>query len=120
MTPPSQTIPIIPKIRILHKDLYVISRKLGKRDKLGIHAVIENLCVEILSFSIEAAFQTKFFKKPTLEKLRIKISVLQNLIRTEYELQIVEQKIYIRLSEQLVEISKMANGWLNFITQKGA
>jgi len=100
--------------------LYIIGRKLNKRDKLGLHTNIENLCLEILSLSIEAAFQTKFSKVPTLQKLRIKTSVLQNIIRTEYELQIIEEKSYIRLSEQLVEISKMTNGWLSYVTQKGA
>ena len=76
--------------------------------------------MELLSLSVESAFTPKIQKKFILEKLRIKTEVLKQIIRTEYELRIIEEKIYLRLSEQLIEISKMTNGWINFITQKGA
>lgn len=59
-------------------------------------------------------------KLGALENLRLKIEVLKHLIRTEHELRIIEEKTYLRLAEQLVEISKMTNGWINFVTQKGA
>jgi len=71
-----------------------------------------------LSLAIEAAFQNKCYKKETLEKLRIKNSVLQNLLRTENELKIIEDKTYLRIAEQIMEISKMNNGWINYLTQK--
>lgn len=47
-----------------------------------------------------------------VEIARIKGSVLQNLIRTEHELGIIDERTYIRLSEQLVNISKDLNGWI--------
>ena len=53
-----------------------------------------------------------------MEKLRIKNSVLQNLLRTENELKIIEDKTYLRIAEQIMEISKMNNGWINYLTQK--
>jgi hypothetical protein len=55
-----------------------------------------------------------------LELLRIRIGLLQNLIRTENELCIIGEKSYLHLSSQIIEISKMANGWLNYINTKGA
>jgi len=70
----------------------------------------------MLSLSIEAAFQTKINKRNTLGKLRIKNSVLQNLIRTETELKIIDDKTYQQLSEQAVEISKENNNWINSLT----
>lgn len=89
-----------------------------KQEKLGIHKTIENICIEILSLSIEASFQSKLYKKETLEKLRIKIGVLQNIIRTENELKIIDDKTYLKIAEQTIEISKQTNGWLNSLTQK--
>jgi len=75
--------------------------------------------VEILSFAIESAFQSRLDKKFTLQKLRIKTGVLQNLVRTENELKIIDDKTYLRISEQIIEISKQNNNWLNsLITQK--
>jgi len=100
--------------------LYVASAKLSKRDKLGIHAIIEKTCIDILSLAIEASLKPKITKKESLEILRIKIGLLQNLIRTEYELEIIDQKRYLYLSSQTIEISKMANGWLNYVNTKGA
>ena len=117
MTPPT-TPSIIHKIRILYQDIYYISGKFSKRDKLGIHATIESLCIEILSLAIESAFSPKNLKLNILEKLRIKTNILKNLVRTEYEIKIIDMRTYIRISGQLVEISKMTNGWINFITEK--
>jgi hypothetical protein len=57
-------------------------------------------------------------KVGTLETLRIKTNVLKNLVRTEYEIKVIDTKTYLRISGQLVEISKMTNGWINFVTEK--
>lgn len=117
-TPPGTTPSVIHKIRLLYSDIYCISKKFSKRDKLGLHATIENNCIEILSLSVEAAFKHKNNKLNTLENLRIKTEVLKNLIRAENEMGIIDLKTYVRISEQIVEISKMINGWIAFITQK--
>jgi len=50
--------------------------------------------------------------------MRVQIEILKHLIRTEHELNILDLKTYIRLSEQIIEISKMTNGWISYITQK--
>lgn len=119
MSPPPHKQPsIIHKIRVLYQDIYCISGKFSKRDKLGIHAIVESLCIEILSLAIETAFSKANIKLGVLEKLRIKTNILKNLVRTEYEIDIIDMKTYLRISEQLVEISKMTNGWINFVTEK--
>lgn len=103
----------------MHKDIYTIGHKLPKRDKLGIHALVEALCIEILALAVKGAFQSRQIKLGTLELLRVKIEVLKHLIRTERELVITDEKTYLRLAEQLVVISKETNGWIVY-TQKGA
>ena len=118
-TPPASTTPsIIHKIRVLYQDVYCISGKFSKRDKLGIHSIIESLCIEILSLAIESAFSPTNLKLDILQKLRVKTNVLKNIVRTEYEIKIIDMKTYLRISEQLVEISKMTNGWINFVNGK--
>ncbi len=77
-------------------------------------------CAEVLGLAVEAAFKPKPQKFAPLESLRINIEILKHLIRTEHELEIIGAKTYLRLAEQSVEISKMANGWITFVTQKGA
>lgn len=120
MPPPDTTLPIIHAIRILHKDIYSISGKLAKRDKLGIHSLIETKVINILSLVIESAFKARSQKQSFLETTRVQIEVLKHLIRTEHELGILDMKTYIRISGQIIEISKMTNGWISYITQKEA
>jgi hypothetical protein len=116
--PPDNTIPIIHTIRLLYKDLYCISNKLSKRDKLGIHSVVESLCLELLSLAIESAFRPMSSKLNSLEILRIKTEILKHLIRTERELMIIDEEKYLKLEGELIMISKMANGWITFVIQK--
>jgi len=72
-----------------------------------------------MSLAIEAALKSKYTKLNILETLRIKTGVIQNLVRVENEVGILDLNSYVRISGQLVEISKMTNGWINFITEKG-
>ena len=122
-TPPptalDKTPAVIHKIRLLHKDLYTTGHALPKRDKLGIHATVEALAVDILALAIKAAFQSRQLKLGTLELMRVKIEILKHLVRTEQELKTITEGVYLRLSTELVEISKMTNGWIAY-TQKGA
>ena len=73
-----------------------------------------------MSLAIEAALKSKYTKLNILETLRIKTGVIQNLVRVENEVGILDLNSYVRISGQLVEISKMTNGWINFITEKGS
>ncbi len=91
---------------------------LSKRDKLGIYSKIENGCIEIFSLSIESALRSKGEKVELIKNLHIKIEILKHLIRISFETQIIKDKTYFNLETKLQEISKMATGWLKFVTQK--
>jgi len=102
----------------LHKDIYTIGHRLSKRDKLGIHSKVEEYVLGLLSFAIEAAFTSSYAKLKNLETARVRLELLKNIVRTEHELEILDQRTYLRLAEGLVEVSKMLNGWISYITQK--
>lgn len=119
MPPPDRTPSVILKIRLLHKEIYIVGQKLPKREKLGIHAEVEMFCIEILALAIEAAFRHQKQKIPVLGQLRVKIEVLKHIVRTEHECGILDERKYLRLSAQLVAISKETNNWIAY-TQKGA
>ncbi len=117
MPPPSHLqIPIVHKITQLYKEVYILGKKIAKRDRFGVHNKIENLCLDILNIGIEAALTTKEEKKPLLRQLRIKIETAKHLIRISHDLNIINYNKYIVLQEKLQEISKMANGWLKYLT----
>ena len=85
--------------------------RLPKRDKLGLHAVLEKICLKILVLSISASLETQDNKLLKLRRLRIHIETLKHLIRTEVELKIIKENQYLLLQEKLQEISKEAVGW---------
>ncbi|MFA6405008.1 MAG: four helix bundle protein [Candidatus Paceibacterota bacterium] len=104
---------VIHKVRLLHKEIYTIGSKLAKRNKLGIHQGIEKMTTEMFSSLIEAAFTPRPAKLRVLEIARIRQSVIQNLVRTEYELEIINENIYMKLSGMLVEVAKEINAWIS-------
>lgn len=108
------TPPIIHKVRLLHRDIYIIGHKLPKRDKLGIHGEIETACLKLLALLVEAAFMRREAKLKTLEIARVNGEVMKNLMRTEYELGVIDERTYLRVSKETVEISKMLNGWISY------
>ncbi|TSC67417.1 MAG: hypothetical protein CEO19_226 [Parcubacteria group bacterium Gr01-1014_73] len=75
------------------------------------------MTLELFSLLIEAAFSSPTVKVKVLESARIKQSVVQNLVRMEYELEIINGDAYLRLSKSLVEIGKEISNWINFLTQ---
>ncbi|MBI2476007.1 MAG: four helix bundle protein [Candidatus Taylorbacteria bacterium] len=97
----------------MYKEIYRIGNKITKRDKLGLHAKVESVILEILSLAIAAAFTPREKKKSILESARLKTEIAKQLIRTEQELHIIAEASYLALEEGLQEISKMLNGWIN-------
>lgn len=69
--------------------------------------------------SVSAALLSTNQKLPIVEKLKIEVEMLKQLIRLEMELKIIDDKIYILWQENLQEISRMTTGWIKFLQQKG-
>lgn len=112
------SIPIVVAINHLYKNLYLLGKKIPKRDKLGLHSNIEKGSLECLELSIAASFSKTNLKSQILEKLQINIEILKQLVRLANTLKIYSDEIYIALERNLQEISKMSAGWLKYINQK--
>lgn len=101
----------------LKQDITQIGNSLSKRDKLGIHSRVEKIALEAMSSIIRATFSSKNEKLPFLEKSRLSLEVLKHLARTEYEMNIIPEKAYIRIECHIIETSKMTNGWIKYLAQ---
>lgn len=97
--------------------VYIAGTALAKRDKLGIHCHIEELCLHLFDEIISATLLPKLRKTEHLESARIIIEKIKHLVRLENEMKIIGEKNYILIESELIEASKMANGWLKFVTQ---
>ena len=93
----------------------MVGNKLPKRDKLGIHNYIEKEFLEAFSLLINASLEPKFEKMISVKKARLQIETLKQLFRTEYEIGIIKEKVYLSIELKLQEISKMTNGWLKYL-----
>jgi len=89
--------------------------KMNKRDKLGIHSYIEKEFLKTFSILIKSSILAKEEKYQTVKQARIEIEILKQLVRTEYELKIITEKVYLQIELKLQEISKMTNGWLKYL-----
>lgn len=88
---------------------------MSKPDKLGIHAYIESLAREIMYFVIQAYFSDRDKKREILGNTRISLEILKHFVRIEHELNIIDQKTYIRIESLVIETSKMTNGWIKYL-----
>jgi hypothetical protein len=111
-------LPIIHKIDILYKNYYKLKNKIDKINRYGIYSKSENLILEIYEISIETAISSKDKKYSLLQTLRIKTEIIKKLIRLMSEIEIINSKQYLSLENDLIEISKMANGWQKYTINK--
>ncbi len=109
---------IIHNLADLYKNIYKINKKLPKQDRFSIGKRTEDICFDCLNLAIETALSNRQIKNGVISKLRIKIETLKQLIRLENELEIITDKTYLALQNQLQEISKMATGWHKYLTNK--
>ena len=85
MNPPPAglNVSLIHRLSELYKTIYLLGRKIPKRDRFGVHARIELLCLRSCELIIAAAFEIKSNKLPLLASARINIEILKRLVRTE-------------------------------------
>lgn len=95
-----------------------MNKKLPKQDRFSIGRKIEDICFECLELAIETALSSQEIKIILMPKLRIKIEALKQLVRISNEMEIISIKLYLDLQSRLQEISKMATGWHQFLTNK--
>ncbi|MEK7552791.1 MAG: four helix bundle protein [Patescibacteria group bacterium] len=110
--------PIVHQLGELYKHVYQIGKKLSKGDKLGVWSKIEIVCLECLELSITASLLPLTSKTEPLRRLGLKIEVMKRLIRLCCEIKIIEDRVYLCLTQPLQEISKMTAGWYKYANQK--
>ncbi|OGF72921.1 hypothetical protein A2W54_00070 [Candidatus Giovannonibacteria bacterium RIFCSPHIGHO2_02_43_13] len=103
------------KICKFYKKIYLLSKKIPKRDRFGIFLKIESVSIETMALILEAAFEIKPNKINLLNKARINIEILKRFFTISSELKIVSDKAYFSVEIDLQEISKMINGWIKYL-----
>jgi hypothetical protein len=118
--PPHNTVqaPIVHKAFEFYKLFYTAGGKLPKRERYGIYATADRLCLDVIQDLIGAALEPTATKRPLLIRARTRTELIKRLIRLMHELKAVSEKWYIDTQAELQEISKMLNGWIRYVEEK--
>jgi hypothetical protein len=73
---------------------------------------IDSLFLEAIENIIKAAYASKVEKEIFLKRASVRLDLLKFFLKISWELQSLDGKKYIRLSEKLDEIGRMLGGWI--------
>jgi len=94
--------------KICHESIKVFP----KQEKYSLGQKIENTILEILEFTLQAAYLPKYRKVDFIRKASDKADLLKFLIRLAYETKSINLKRYVILEGKILEIGKMLGGWI--------
>ncbi|MFA5127215.1 MAG: four helix bundle protein [Patescibacteria group bacterium] len=86
-------------------------------ERFGLYQKIENIIIDCLELGTLAALTAKDKKCVIVSKLKMQIEVAKRLTRLMWELKIITDKKYLLLSEKIIQISKMASGWIKYLNK---
>lgn len=80
--------------------------------RLTLGAKIDSLFLDITELLFISGYLPKQEKSPYLEKALRKLDILKFFLQVSWEIKMLNNKKYIRLSECLNEVGKMLYGWI--------
>ncbi|PWB38642.1 MAG: hypothetical protein C3F02_02935 [Parcubacteria group bacterium] len=110
--------PIVHEITNLYRELYITRHQIPKAERYGIFQKIENTVLDCLEIALTAALTEKDKKSILLVRLKIKIEIIQKLVRLIRELEIISERKHILFSQKSITISKMTSGWLKYLNKE--
>jgi len=105
-------------LRSAYKFWHEFLRRFPKTSRYTLGAKIDGLFVETLEHIVIASFLEKGEKLPFVKRAIVKLDVLKFFLETAWEINSLQQKHYILLSEPLHEVGKMLGGWRNQIIKQ--
>lgn len=121
ITPPRTSLSIVQRLESLYKNWQEFLRHFPKTSRYTLGGKIDVLFIEIIEAVLTATRLYKNEKIPFLSLANSKLDLLNFLLKIAWEIRAIDNKKFIFISEQLVEIAKMLNGWQkNIIRQTSA
>lgn len=79
---------------------------------------IDTTFIRVLEFIFVASYQSKTEKLPTLRSAIRNIDILKFFLRVAWELQVLDNKKYANISEEVESLGRMVGGWKKGIESK--
>lgn len=104
-------LPVIAHAAKVYRDWYQFRDHLPKKFRCTLGDKIDSLFIEILELLFTASYQNIESKLPTIETAIKKTDVLKFFLQIAWDIQALDDKKYILLSEQTQELGRMVGGW---------
>jgi four helix bundle protein len=105
-------IPIIQKVYDFYRELYLAVEKMPKKDKYTLGEKAQRSTMDLIELLLEAGYQEKFKKGPTLDQAAVKLDLIKLIVRLAQDLKAMPTNKYLFLEEKLQEIGRMLGGWI--------
>ena len=122
LIPPPQTggqfgLSIIQKLVGTYKLWHQFVPDFPKSSRYTLGQKIDFLFLEVIENTIKAGYSTKIEKEVFLKRSSVKLDLLKFFLQIAWQIQSLEDKKYIRLSEKLDEIGRMLGGWIKYVNE---
>ena len=85
---------------------------IDKKDRFTIGVKCENITLDILERLYDANAKYGQDRLSALQAVDVKLKVLQALVKALFDIKSIDNKKFLQLSEQLIEVGKMLGGWI--------
>ena len=111
--PPHQfNLSLIQKLVKIYKLWQEYLRDFPKTSRYTLGQKIDALFLEVVENILKAGYSNKAEKQIFLKRTSVKLDLLKFFLQISWEIESLENKKYISLSEKLNEVGKMLGGWI--------
>lgn len=113
-SPPPQlslSLPILQKASDAYKLWHEILNHFPRLSRFTLGAKIDALFLETVELILLAGYSPKHQKLTIVLRAGTKLDALKFFLQVGWELKVMDNKRYARLSEPLIEVGKMLGGW---------
>lgn len=110
--------PIVTKLNESYKLWHACLNELPRLTRYTLGIKIDNLFTDCLELSLLAGYASRPEKLSVVQKLSTKIDALKFFLKLLWEIKALDNKKYNALSWPIVEIGKMAGGWLTMLKKE--
>jgi len=89
--------------------------KFPKHQRYSLGEKLENTIFETIEYVVFGNVQQKNFKDAYILKANTKVELLKLYFRLAFEINIIDDKTYLKVQQHLQEIGKMLGGWLKYL-----
>ena len=111
-------LPVVEKLKDVYKIWQEILPHIPKSQRQTIGAKINELLLDALESTFLASYTSISKRLDFITSAIIKIDLAKFFLLVGWENKILDDKKYIKLSEKLVEASKMLVGWKGYLEKK--